>query len=108
MNLALIEKFILELSPPQAKIAVSGLFESMRTQPAMTIMQGFGLLSDVIKDEGSETSIAAVNGLCLGIALTYCTHNDKNLEKMIEGFVEMSSRNKGENVIDFFKARARK
>lgn len=108
MNIVLIEKFISCLAPASAKKAINSMFVGMKEDPSGLIMQGFQHLSDTIRDEGSTESAAAVNGILLGIALVYTTHQNKDMEKILKGYLDCASRMKGENVINFWEAKAGK
>lgn len=105
MKLELLEKFLLELIPPQARNPVHSVFNGMRQMPVPTVLQGLGQLSEQITREGSDESVAAVNGLVLGIALSYGVSRSSELEQIMEQYLVNASKAKGENVVDFLSKR---
>lgn len=106
MSLELIEKFLLVLSPPDANKAIHSIFLGLEKDPLPVVVDGFNSLHPDITKEGSPQSVAAVNGMLLGVAISYGIDKSPRLKAIIEDYIIQKGRIKGENVIDFSLARA--
>lgn len=104
MSLELLEKFLIEVVPPEAQNPVHKLFTQMKNDPLPVVVKGFNLLADDMK-AGGELGAHAVNGILLGIALYYGAQRSPALEKILLGFIEHNTKGKSGNVISFASAR---
>lgn len=108
MKLELIEKFLLALAPPAAQAPIHSMFSGMQTAPVQVVVHGLGFLSDAIKKEGTPEGAAAINGLLLGIALVHGSQTSPDLIRVMENYLDLRIKEKGENVINFFQVKASK
>lgn len=107
MELELLEEFIRGLCPSEASVPVNKLFTGLKEDPVQMVLQGLSHIATDIRENGAA-GIATVNGLCLGVALAYGSRTSKDLKMIIESYNLRNARGRGENVVDFFKARAGK
>lgn len=103
MKLELLEKFLLELVPAQAQPAVHITFVGIKTNPTQSIYAGVQFLHTTIKNSTSLESLAVLDGLLLGIALTYGINQKPEISQLLEDYLELNRRKRGENVVTFFQ-----
>jgi hypothetical protein len=108
MSLELIEKFLVELTPPSAHIPLHNVIDVMKREPIEAMGQGFHFLSPDIKNEGSPESAAAVNGILLGVCLAYGIQRSPRMVSLLEEYIDYHQKNRGTNVVDFASARIKK
>ena len=107
MELELIEEFLRALCPPEAHVHLNDVFKHIKANPAGTVLQGLGQYTDLIRNSDSH-GIAFTTGLCLGVAMYRGCGSSSELRAIIKSYNERNARGRGENVVDFFKARAGK
>lgn len=107
LDMVLLEKFIVELSVPKAKIHINGFFKDITTGHANEMfMRGTQLLQPMIKQD-EPMAYAAINGILWAMTICYTSH-DPEVKKYIEGYLEHRSRVRGENCVDLSIWRAGK
>lgn len=106
MSLELIEKLLVGMVPHDAVAPVHSNFKAMRSEPAEAFTVLWNHLYPILKNQDADGHIAATNGILIGVALYYGLQRSDNLLKMINDYIEDRSRVNGENVINFYEARA--
>ena len=107
VDLKILEQFMLELCHENAKPAINSCFEGLRDHPVPNTLSFLHQMGSAIKDGQTTESWACVNGLLVGISLAATSRNPHMLH-IITDFLELQRKKKGENVVDFFQAKAGK
>lgn len=105
MDLILLEKFIIELSHPTTKPAIRNFFNNLTINPSELFVAGIPRTSYLMGLEPNTSDF--VHCMLFGIALT-ASSRDPEMVKQLTNYLEYKSRERGENIIDFFQARAGK
>lgn len=106
MSLEVMEKLLVGMVPPEALAPVHSNFELMRTQPAEAFAGLWNYMHPILMDQEHAGHIAAVNGIMIGIALAHGLDRSIAMQKLIADYLKDRSRKRGENVVNFYEARA--
>ena len=101
MKIEKIRNFILEISPEHLKVPVDKAFEIYAQDPVgYTATYINHMIEDMLAYDEHKRHL--VNGFLTGV---FMANSGMDLEKMLEQFLEVRSKDRGENVINFFKRR---
>lgn len=108
MTLELITKFMLQMAPASSHNPIINVLKGAEKDSINLMIGGFQLLHNDIANDGSLESAAAVNGMLLGIIISYGLQNEPRMKSIIEDYIEQNKKEKGANVVDFTALRMKK
>lgn len=109
MSLEVLEKFMLEMVPPDCKNFVHDAFIEMKENPMPMAVDAFNALGPVIHNGADENiSAAVVNGMMLGINLCYGLGRSQALADRLNDYVITKQRKRGDHIVDFLHERIKR
>jgi hypothetical protein len=106
MSLEQVEKLLVGMMPPEALNPVHSQFELMRENPVEAFSGLWNHLFPTLRDPEDAGHVAAINGILVGVSLYYGLQRSANLQKIIGDYIVDRSRKRGENIVNFYEARA--